>query len=90
MGRVVQTSIQISQTVHTTLSLYFGDVSIFHSKCNLIRGSDIYSYETRGRHNYRTGRHGIVVHDRFTMVSGVNFVNELPNFIKSAKAMLCP
>ncbi|KAG8313243.1 hypothetical protein J6590_006803 [Homalodisca vitripennis] len=72
----------------TVPCLYILETSMFFkSKCNLIRGSDIHSYETRGRDNYRTGRHRTVVHERLPSQSGAQFVNKLPNFIKSA-AML--
>ncbi|KAG8309769.1 hypothetical protein J6590_077231 [Homalodisca vitripennis] len=33
------------------------------SKCALIAGRDIQSYETRGRDNYRTGRHRVVIYE---------------------------
>ena len=54
------------------------------SKCNLIRGSDIHSYEARGRDDYRTGRHRTVVYERLPSQAGVHFVNSLPNSIKDA------
>ncbi|KAG8320436.1 hypothetical protein J6590_069297 [Homalodisca vitripennis] len=48
-----------SETVtHESLCLYILQTSLFfRSKCDRIRGSDIHSYEIRGRDNYRTGRH---------------------------------
>ncbi len=56
----------------------------FRLKCDLIRGSDIHTYETRGRENYRTGRHRTVVHERLPSQAGVQLVNRLPNSINSA------
>ncbi|KAG8324953.1 hypothetical protein J6590_079170 [Homalodisca vitripennis] len=38
-------------------------------------GQDIHGYETRGRGNYRTGRH---------RTAGVQFINKLPDFMKYA------
>ncbi|KAG8337825.1 hypothetical protein J6590_015496 [Homalodisca vitripennis] len=47
------------------------------------RGRDIHMYETRGRENYRTGRHRTVVCERLPSQAGVNFLNRLPNSIKT-------
>ncbi|KAG8303949.1 hypothetical protein J6590_106036 [Homalodisca vitripennis] len=41
-------------------------------------------YETRGRANYRTGRHRTVVYERLPSQAGVQFLNRLPNSIKHA------
>ncbi|KAG8305207.1 hypothetical protein J6590_074758 [Homalodisca vitripennis] len=38
----------------------------------------------RGRDNYRTVRHRTVVHERLPSQAGAQFVNKLPNVIKSA------
>ncbi len=56
----------------------------FMSKCDLVRGSDFHSYATRGRENYRTGRHRTVAYERLPTQKGVHFVNRLPNQIKNA------
>ncbi len=65
--------------------LYILETSLyFKSKCTPIRGSDIHFYETRGRDNYRTGRHRTVVSERLPSQSGVLFLNKLPNSIKNA------
>lgn len=47
------------------------------SKFNPKRGSEIHSYETRGR--YRTGRHRTVAFERLPSQTGAHFVNRLPN-----------
>ncbi|KAG8303126.1 hypothetical protein J6590_018590 [Homalodisca vitripennis] len=41
-------------------------------------------YETRGRANYRTGRHRTVVYERLPSQACVHFLNKLPNSIKDA------
>ncbi|KAG8292762.1 hypothetical protein J6590_031741, partial [Homalodisca vitripennis] len=46
--------------------------------------SDVHSYDTRGRNNYRTGRHRTVAYERLPSQAGVQFVNKLPNSIKNA------
>ncbi len=57
---------------------------LFKSKCEGMRGIDIHSHETRGRENYRTGRHRTVVNERLLSQAGVHLVNKLPNSIRSA------
>ncbi len=65
--------------------LYIFETALFFkSKCNPIRGSDIHSYDTRGRDNYRSGRHRTVVFERLPSQAGARFVNKLPNSIKNA------
>ncbi|KAG8287031.1 hypothetical protein J6590_047008 [Homalodisca vitripennis] len=50
----------------------------------ILLGQDIHMYETRGRANYRTGRHRTVVYERLPSQAGVQFLNRLPNSIKDA------
>ncbi len=65
--------------------LYILEASFyFKSKCNHIRGSDVHSYVTRGREDYRTGRHRTAVYEHLPSQAGVRFVNKLPNSIKNA------
>ncbi|KAG8306294.1 hypothetical protein J6590_050666 [Homalodisca vitripennis] len=65
--------------------LYILETTLFCvSKCALTRGQDIHMYETRGRANYRTGRHRTVVYERLPSQAGVHFLNRLPNSIKHA------
>ncbi|KAG8303316.1 hypothetical protein J6590_013586 [Homalodisca vitripennis] len=65
--------------------LYIFETILFcMSKCALTRGQDIHMYETRGRANYRTGRHRTVVYERLPSQAGVQFLNRLPNSIKHA------
>ncbi|KAG8290308.1 hypothetical protein J6590_085196 [Homalodisca vitripennis] len=48
---------------------------------------DVHSYETRGRGNYRTGRHRTVVYEHLPSLAGVHFIvfiKKLPNWIKNA------
>ncbi|KAG8304842.1 hypothetical protein J6590_084813 [Homalodisca vitripennis] len=42
-------------------------------------------YETRGRDNYRTGRHRTVVYEHLPSQAGVHFINRLPNSMKNAE-----
>lgn len=56
----------------------------FMTKCDQTRGTDVHSYATRGREDYRTERHRTVVHERLPSQTGVHFVNKLPNSIKCA------
>lgn len=53
-------------------------------KSTLTRGRDIHAYETRGRDNYRTGKHRTVVYEHLPSQAGVHFLNRLPNSIKNA------
>ncbi|KAG8265399.1 hypothetical protein J6590_095575 [Homalodisca vitripennis] len=77
-------SCRLDLKILTLPSLYILDTFIFfRSKCDHIRGSEIHSYETRGREDYRTGRHRTVVHKRLPSQVGVHLVNRLPNSIKS-------
>ncbi len=65
--------------------LYILETCLFFiGKCDLVRGIDIHSHETRGKENYRTARHRTVVHERLPSQAGVHFVNILPNSIKNA------
>ncbi|KAG8256082.1 hypothetical protein J6590_077103 [Homalodisca vitripennis] len=65
--------------------LYILETTLFCiSKCALNRGQDIHMYETRGRANYRTGRHRTVVYERLPAQAGVHFLNRLPDSIKDA------
>ncbi len=45
--------------------------SFFKSKCDAIRGSDVHSYVTRGRDDYRTGKHRTVVHEHLPTHAGM-------------------
>ncbi|KAG8304619.1 hypothetical protein J6590_089212 [Homalodisca vitripennis] len=45
---------------------------------------DMHMYETRGRANYRSGRHRTMVYERLPSQAGVQFLNRLPNSIKDA------
>ncbi len=56
----------------------------FRFKCDHIRGSDVHSYATRGRENFRTVSHRTRVHERLPSQAGVQLVNRLPNYISSA------
>lgn len=68
----------------TLPSLYIFETTQFcMSKCNLIRGSDIHTYDTRGRESYRIGRHRTVAYERLPSQAGVRFYNSLPNCIKN-------
>ncbi|KAG8253552.1 hypothetical protein J6590_032350 [Homalodisca vitripennis] len=49
------------------------------------RGRDIHGYESRGRDNYRTGRHRTVVYEHLPSQAGVQFINRLPNSMKNAQ-----
>ncbi|KAG8294549.1 hypothetical protein J6590_088087 [Homalodisca vitripennis] len=67
--------------------LYILETSWFClSKCTLTRGRAIHGYETRGRDNYRTGRHRTLVYEHLPSQAGVHFINSLPNSITNAKA----
>ncbi|KAG8252956.1 hypothetical protein J6590_045156 [Homalodisca vitripennis] len=71
----------------TLPSLYILETTLFcMSKCAMTNGRDIpvHAYETRGRDNYRTGRHRTVVYERLPSQAGVHFVNKLPNSIKNS------
>ncbi|KAG8263810.1 hypothetical protein J6590_024039 [Homalodisca vitripennis] len=57
---------------------------IFHGAVGHVRvqrlyafttGSDVHSHDTRGRNNYRTGRHRTVAYERLPSHAGVQFVN---------------
>ncbi|KAG8329696.1 hypothetical protein J6590_081027 [Homalodisca vitripennis] len=52
------------------------------SKCALKRGRDIHRCETRGRDNYRTGRH----YEHLPSQVGVYFINRLPVLLRLSKA----
>ncbi|KAG8242551.1 hypothetical protein J6590_063122 [Homalodisca vitripennis] len=59
--------------------LYILEVALYcRSKCVLIRGSDIHSYETRGRESYRAEQHRTVASERLPSQAGVKFLNQLP------------
>uniref|UniRef100_A0A1B6KSA2 Uncharacterized protein n=1 Tax=Graphocephala atropunctata TaxID=36148 RepID=A0A1B6KSA2_9HEMI len=65
--------------------LYILETTLFcMSKCAMTNGRDIHDYETRGRENYRAGRHRTVVYERLPSQAGVHFVNKLPDSIKYA------
>ncbi|KAG8251808.1 hypothetical protein J6590_071847 [Homalodisca vitripennis] len=67
----------------TVPCLYILETTLFcMSKCALTRGQDIHMYETRGRANYRTGRHRTVVWEH--LPSEAVFLNRLSNSIKDA------
>ncbi|KAG8272830.1 hypothetical protein J6590_033487 [Homalodisca vitripennis] len=59
-------------------------VSFCMSKCTLMRGRDVHRYETRGRENYRSGKHRTVVYEHLPSQAGVHFFNRLPPFVKNA------
>ncbi|KAG8302655.1 hypothetical protein J6590_026855 [Homalodisca vitripennis] len=80
-GRVVQGSFQEIATID---SKFWKQLCFFMSKCALTRGQDIHMYETRGRANYRHGRHRTVVYERLPSQAVVHFFNRLPNSIKDA------
>ncbi|KAG8326031.1 hypothetical protein J6590_051362 [Homalodisca vitripennis] len=71
----------------TLLSLYILETSFSKclSKCALTRGRDIHGCETRGRDNYRTGRHRTVVYEHLPSQAVVHFINRLPNSMKNAQ-----
>ncbi|KAG8317104.1 hypothetical protein J6590_032789 [Homalodisca vitripennis] len=50
----------------------------------MLTGQDIHMHKTRGRDNYRAGRHRTVVYEHLPSQAGVNFLNRLPNLIKNA------
>ncbi|KAG8267055.1 hypothetical protein J6590_059096 [Homalodisca vitripennis] len=61
--------------------LYILEVALYcRSKCVLMRGIDIHSYETRGRENYRGQQHRTVAFER--LPSQMTMVKE--NFVISA------
>ncbi|KAG8301339.1 hypothetical protein J6590_056032 [Homalodisca vitripennis] len=66
--------------------LYILEAVLFcKSKCALTRGRDVHEYETRGRDNYRTGRHRTVVYEHLPSQAGVRFINSLPDFMKNVQ-----
>ena len=68
----------------TLPSLYILETVLFcMSKCALTRGRDIHEYETRGRDDYRTGRHRTVVYEHLPSQAGVRYINRLPDSIKN-------
>ncbi|KAG8271220.1 hypothetical protein J6590_068110 [Homalodisca vitripennis] len=77
--RVVQGSFQEIAAVDSAVPLHFLN--------NFVLGRDIHMYETRGRANYRTGRHRLVVYERLPSQAGVHFLIRLPNSIKDAPTL---
>ncbi|KAG8260836.1 hypothetical protein J6590_087640 [Homalodisca vitripennis] len=72
----------------TLPSLYISETTLYcMSKCALTTGRDIHSYGTRGRDNYRTGRHRMVVYERLPLQAGVHFINRLPNDLRKASTL---
>ncbi|KAG8309038.1 hypothetical protein J6590_095524 [Homalodisca vitripennis] len=64
----------------TLPGLYLLEVALyFRSKCVLIRGSDIHSYETTGKESYRAEQHMTVAFERLPSQSGFRFLNRLPD-----------
>ncbi|KAG8272686.1 hypothetical protein J6590_036558 [Homalodisca vitripennis] len=56
----------------TLPSLYILETTLFcMSKCAMTNGRDIHVYETRGRDNYRTGRHRTVVYEHLPSKAGL-------------------
>lgn len=53
------------------------------TKCHLMRGSDIHTYETRGRDNYRRGQHRTAIYERLPSQAGATFINSLPDAMKN-------
>ncbi|KAG8319861.1 hypothetical protein J6590_082671 [Homalodisca vitripennis] len=71
----------------TLLCLYILEAVLFcKSKCALTRGRDVHEYETRGRDNYRTGRHRTVVYEHLPSQAGVRFINSLPDSMKNVQS----
>ncbi|KAG8270146.1 hypothetical protein J6590_091459 [Homalodisca vitripennis] len=65
----------------TLLSLYILEPTSYGVlKCTLTNGRDVHSYETKGRENYRTRRHRMVVHERLPS-QAVHLIGSLPNEI---------
>ncbi|KAG8263866.1 GTPase activator activity protein [Homalodisca vitripennis] len=54
-------NLQKIAAVDSAKSLYFETTLFCISKCFMTTGQDVHSYESRGRGNYRTGRHRTVV-----------------------------
>ncbi|KAG8336075.1 hypothetical protein J6590_053298 [Homalodisca vitripennis] len=73
LQRVVRIAFKSLQML-TLPSLYISETTLLcMPKSALVRGLDIYGYETRRRDNYRTGKH---------RTAGVQFINRLPDLIK--------
>ncbi|KAG8291418.1 hypothetical protein J6590_060318 [Homalodisca vitripennis] len=59
-------------------------VSFCMSKCTLMRGRYVHENETRGRDNYRSGKHRTLVYEHLPSQAGVHFINGLPASVKNA------
>ncbi|KAG8272632.1 hypothetical protein J6590_037927 [Homalodisca vitripennis] len=68
--------------VDSAVPLHFGNNFVLYGQICLNQTQGIHMYETRGRANYRTGRHP--VYERLPSQAGVNFLNRLSNSIKHA------
>ncbi|KAG8261707.1 hypothetical protein J6590_067310 [Homalodisca vitripennis] len=63
--------------------LYILDVVLYcRLKCELIQGSDVYQYETRGRDNFRIVQHRTSAFEHLPSQVGVKLINKLPEGIK--------
>jgi hypothetical protein len=63
--------------------LYILEVILYCKfKCNLVQGSSIHQYETRGRDSFRTEQHRLVVTHHLPQQVGVRLLNRLPDELK--------
>ncbi|KAG8285918.1 hypothetical protein J6590_071334 [Homalodisca vitripennis] len=67
-------------------NLYILETTLFCvSKCPMTNGRNIHVYETRGRDNYRIGRHRTVVYERLPSQAVVHFSPNLTSCINSIR-----
>lgn len=68
----------------TLASVYILETVLFCKfKCDLVQGSDVHEYNTRGRELYRTAQNRLQLADRLPSQVGVKLINGLPESIRN-------